>query len=87
MLLMAFKVLFFAALIILVIGLIKPKWVLFWMKNPDRLTLSSFVLIMVMVAVTGYSKLALKPKPKDESAEHSRDKMSRDQQNEINMHR
>jgi hypothetical protein len=62
------QILIVLILLILVIGLFNPRWVLFWMKSPDRLTLSSLCIIAFMAAVTGYSKLKLTPK--QPTAEH-----------------
>lgn len=56
------KVLVVISLLILIIGLIKPKWVLFWMKRPDRLTVTAISLFLFMAAWTGIAKLTLKPK-------------------------
>jgi hypothetical protein len=57
-----------ASLIILIVGLIKPKWVLFLMKHPDRLTVTSLAMVMFMASWTGIAKLTLKPK--ERVAEH-----------------
>ena len=60
------KALIVLSIIILIIGLIKPKWVLFWMKEPTRIMASSIALNLFMASVTGYSQFTVKPKPKTE---------------------
>jgi len=57
-----FKVLVAISVLILVVGLIKPKWVLFWMKRPDRLTVTALAMLLFMSAWTGIAKLTLKPR-------------------------
>lgn len=47
----AFTWMIFTALF-LVVGLINPKWVLFWMKKPDRIWVGAITLFMVMGSVT-----------------------------------
>jgi hypothetical protein len=69
------------SILILIIGLIKPKWILFWMKQPDRLTASSLGLLLFMASWTGIAKLTLKPKPPVESHR------SAEEQNELNLDR
>jgi hypothetical protein len=68
--------------VILVIGLINPRWVLFWMKSPDRLTLSSICLIAFMATWTGIAKLTLPPK--QQNAEHHQEQ-SDDQRNALQL--
>jgi len=61
------KALVVLSILILIVGLIKPKWVLFWMKEPTRILVSSIALIMFMGAFTGYTiETGVKPKPKSE---------------------
>ena len=36
---------------ILVVGLIKPKWLLFWMEQPNRLMIVGFAVILFMASV------------------------------------
>jgi hypothetical protein len=75
------KVLVGLSILIFIIGMIKPKWVLFWMKKPDRLTATSVALLMFMGGWTGIAKLTMKPKPPVES--HSQ--RSADDQNELDL--
>jgi hypothetical protein len=60
--LLALKILVAVSVLILIVGLIKPKWVLFFMKQPDRLTVTALAMVMFMGAWTGIAKLTLKPK-------------------------
>ena len=50
------------SVLVLIVGLIKPKWVLFFMKQPDRLTVIMLAMILFMAAWTGIAKLTLKPR-------------------------
>lgn len=68
------KVLVAVSALILIIGLIKPKWVLFWMKEPDRLTITALAMLLFMASWTGIAKLTMKPKERgamNRSAEES----------------
>lgn len=77
-----FKYLAFFAILILIVGMIKPKWVLFWMKNPDRLMVSMIAMVLFMASWTMYSKLTLKPKPKVDM-----DKSSVEDRNQLQLNR
>ena len=52
----------------LIIGLIKPKWILFWMDHPTRFgvvtLVTAFAILIFMVAWTIYAVMYLKPKEK-----------------------
>lgn len=37
------------AVIILVVGLIKPKWILFWMDHPTRLMIGGICMVIFMI--------------------------------------
>lgn len=69
----------------LIVGLIKPKWVLFWMKRPDRLTASSIALLLFMAGWTGIATLTLKPK--DAQQHHEEQRGSKDDQNMLQLNR
>lgn len=76
------------ALLIFVIGLIKPKWILFWMKEPDRLTATTIALLLFMASMTGLAKLTLKPKPtQTHEQEEPKKHRSVDDQNELQLDR
>jgi hypothetical protein len=51
----AFTMMILTALFLL-FGLIKPKWVLFWMKNPDRIWVLAITAILVMGSMTLYGE-------------------------------
>lgn len=72
------------SILIFIIGLIKPKWILFWMKQPDRLTATSVGLLLFMASWTGIAKLTLKPKS-PQQAPHS--ERSIDDQNTLQLDR
>lgn len=78
-----FKILVGFSAVYLIIGLIKPKWVLFWMKQPDRLTVSSIALLLFMGGWTGIAKLTLKPKEQQQRYEEQHG--SRDDQNVLQL--
>ncbi|NBS16890.1 MAG: hypothetical protein EBT06_00505 [Gammaproteobacteria bacterium] len=48
--------------IIFLIGLVKPGWILFWTKQPDRLMASSVGILMFMATFTGYSEMKVRHK-------------------------
>ncbi|MEW6038315.1 MAG: hypothetical protein AB1648_08715 [Pseudomonadota bacterium] len=83
----AFAAVFFV--IGMIISLIKPKWVLFWAKSPDRLTasvtVSSIAMLMFMAGWTGIAKLTLKPK--EPQQRHEEQRGSRDDQNMLQLNR
>jgi hypothetical protein len=60
------KALVVLSILVLIIGLIKPKWVLFWMRDPSRLLVSCVALLLFMGSMTGYSQLTVQPKPPSE---------------------
>ena len=73
------------SLVIFLIGLIKPKWVLFWMKQPDRLWASSLGLFLFMASWTLYSELRVKHKPAGQEGRPPQHAV--DQQNELQLQR
>ena len=44
--------LFMFTLLFLIIGLYKPKWVLYGLKEPDRIWVVSISVILIMVCIT-----------------------------------
>ncbi|MEY4194448.1 MAG: hypothetical protein RLZZ226_816 [Pseudomonadota bacterium] len=77
------KVLVGLSILIFLIGLIKPKWILFWMKSPDRLTATTLALLLFMGAWTGIAKMTLKPKAPSDAPQHR----SADDQNSLDLGR
>jgi len=57
-----FKSIVILSLLVLLIGLIKPKWICFWMKEPNRIAVSTISILLFMGGMTGIAKLTLKPK-------------------------
>lgn len=45
--------------LIFIVGLIKPKWVLFWMKEPDRLWSTTIALLLFMGSFTAWSEIRM----------------------------
>ena len=43
-------------MVFLIIGLIKPKWPLFWMEKPDRFIILVISTVMIMVSFTMYGE-------------------------------
>ena len=75
----ALKALVVLSILIFIIGLIKPKWVLFWMKEPSRFLISGIALVLFMSAMTGWSHFTVHPKPKSEKDR------TQDEINELNL--
>lgn len=42
------------AVLLLVVGMFKPKWVVFWMDNPSRLWVQTICLVMFMIGAVLY---------------------------------
>lgn len=79
------QIMVIVSILVFVIGLIKPRWVLFWMKAPDRLWASSLGLFMFMAFVTAYSEIRLKHKsPQQREAKEER---SLDRRNDLQLSR
>jgi hypothetical protein len=51
----AFTLMVLTALFLL-FGLIKPKWMLFWMKNPDRIWVLAITAFLFMASMTLYGE-------------------------------
>jgi len=79
-LLLFLKLVIALAGVILIVGMIKPKWICFWMKDPNRIAVTSISLILFMGAWTGIAKLTMKPKERSD-AQHR----SVDDQNELQL--
>ncbi len=75
------KALVVLSILILIIGLIKPKWIFFWMKEPNRILVSSVALILFMAAMTAYTQFTVQPKPKSER------ERTQDELNSLNFER
>jgi hypothetical protein len=72
--------------LVFLIGMVKPKWVLFWMKNPDRLWASTLGLLLFMGSWTLYSEMTMKHRPAGQAHEQERPR-SPEQQNELQLDR
>jgi hypothetical protein len=42
--------LFILCIGVLIVGLIKPKWILFWVEKPNRLMISAVSMVLFMIA-------------------------------------
>ena len=73
------KALVVLSILILIIGLIKPKWILFWMKEPNRIIVSGIALLLFMASMTGYTQLTVQPKQKSER------QRTQDETNDLNL--
>jgi hypothetical protein len=40
------------SVLLLIVGLIKPKWLLFWIDNPGRMPIIMLASVLFMIAVT-----------------------------------
>lgn len=70
--------------VVFLIGLVKPRWILFWMKEPDRLWASSVGLIMFMATFTAYSELRVRHRTNVDGV-ITKERGSADQQNEMDL--
>lgn len=64
-----FQILILVSVFILVVGLIKPKWILFRSKNPDRFWIMVIALLWFMASFTGYGELLRREKEPEEIAD------------------
>ncbi len=71
--------------VVFLIGLVKPKWVLFWVKEPDRLWASSIGILMFMATFTGYSEMRVRHKAELSAAGQQNTTPNR--QNELQLDR
>lgn len=74
--LITLKIVALLSVLILVVGLIKPKWILFWMKQPDRLTVTALSMLLFMASWTAIAKLTLKPREPGATQERSLDEQN-----------
>jgi uncharacterized membrane protein YqjE len=58
------KILVGLSVVVLIVGLIKPNWICFWMKEPNRIAVSTIAMLMFMGAWTGIAKMTMKPREK-----------------------
>lgn len=72
--------------LVFIIGLVKPKWILFWMKEPDRLWASSMGLFLFMASWTLYSEMKLRQKTPGQPG-HEEVQRSPEQQNALQLDR
>lgn len=71
--------------VVFLIGLVKPKWILFWMKEPDRLMASSIGILMFMGTFTYYSELRVQHKAEQELAQGASKERSPEQSNDLHL--
>lgn len=71
--------------VVFLIGLVKPKWILFWMKEPDRLIASSVGLLLFMGTFTWYSELRVQHKAAEEAALGANKERSPEQSNDLHL--
>ncbi len=44
------------SIIILIVGMIKPKWILLWMDNPTRLMIAGIMMVMFMIGAVMFGE-------------------------------
>ncbi|MEY2696740.1 MAG: hypothetical protein RL333_878 [Pseudomonadota bacterium] len=71
--------------VVFLIGMVKPKWILFWMKEPDRLIASSVGLLMFMGTFTYYSELRVQHKAEQELAQGASKDRSPENSNDLHL--
>jgi|GEM_PF-2125674 len=42
--------------VIFIVGMIRPTWVFFWMKNPSRYLVAAVAMIVFMLSMIGYGE-------------------------------
>jgi len=72
--------------VVFLIGLVKPKWILFWMKEPDRLWASFVGILMFMATFTAYSEMRVRHRTAEELALGHKT-MSPENANDLNLGR
>lgn len=70
--------------VVFLIGLVKPKWILFWVKQPDRLIASSVGILMFMATFTWYSELRVKHRTESEKLQAAHER-SPEQSNDLHL--
>ncbi|MGR9071494.1 MAG: hypothetical protein ACU833_00355 [Gammaproteobacteria bacterium] len=65
-------------LLFLIIGLIKPKWIFWWSKNPERFWIIVISVVMIMVTVTLFGEGV---KRKHEADQAARENQAQAQEN------
>jgi|GEM_PF-1002003 len=81
------KSLVVVSILIVIVGLIKPKWIVFWMKQPDRLTATAVGLLLFMASWTGIAKMTMKPKSLSAAQHSERSERPADDQNTLQLGR
>lgn len=71
--------------VVFLIGLVKPGWILFWMKEPDRLWASSMGVIMFMATFTAYSEMRVQHKAVTQQTDQRRG--SQEDRNQLQLDR
>jgi hypothetical protein len=79
--LIALKILLLISVLIFLVGLMKPGWIVFWMKQPDRLSATTVALLLFMAAWTGIAKLTMPPRELSQSHHEE----SREERNQLPM--
>ena len=72
--------------IVFLVGLLKPGWILFWSKQPERLWASTIGVLMFMASWTAYSELHFKHKPEGQQRD-ARSEMSPEDSNQLQLDR
>lgn len=82
------QILIVLSVLIFIVGLIKPNWVLFWMKDPNRLIATTIGLFMFMGSVTLFSEIKLQHRKAQVTAENPDNKgHSNESRNELQLSR
>jgi ABC-type nickel/cobalt efflux system permease component RcnA len=71
--------------VVFLIGLVKPKWILFWVKQPDRLIASSVGILMFMSMFTLYSELRVQHRAKVDTTQGDARSRPQDQTNDLQL--
>ena len=70
--------------VVFLIGLVKPKWILFWVKEPNRLYASSVGLFLFMASFSYYSELRVQHRAQQEQSVEGK-KKTHEQTNDLHL--
>lgn len=69
--------LFILCVLVLIVGLFKPKWILFWMDNPSRLMIQAIAAVLFMGAAVLFGEGVKEKKAADQAAQPQAEKVEK----------
>lgn len=76
--------------LIFIIGLVKPNWILFWMKEPSRLWSTTVALLLFMGSFTAWSEIRMghrSPQLTEREMEHQNELKEKQKQDQRRQRR